>query len=359
MDTKNPDPSKPVWDCDQLDSPLPLELKAPYFDDVLDAWVLSRYADVMAAFHSPELYLVSPKRKKNPERPNEEARRRIRTETLEALSPHQLREWREKIALEAKQLANALPSNYATDLVSDFGRPLCLSLAAMATGVSSQDANHFQEVASPVLAAAAEPFDPALRAQADAANMELRKHFDIGPITLRDSGFVALAHTLPCLLANAWFALLQHPDEWSRLHHAPDLIAQATEELLRYAGLARILFREASADADLNGTKIRKGERLILRIFAANRDPERFSQPNQLDVTRTEAGHLTLGAGAHACAGAQLIRTAAIAITRPLIETFAAAKLDQPVEWLGGSGFRAPIALHVTLHKHKAEQPLK
>jgi cytochrome P450 len=274
---------------------------------------------------------------------------------LEALSPSQLREWREKIILEAKQLADVLPVEH-TDLISDFARPLCLSLAAMATGVSSQSASHFQEIATPVLAAAAEPFDPELRAHADAANVELRKHFDTGPITLRDSGFVALAHTLPCLLANAWLALLQHPNEWSRLHHNPDLIAQATEELLRYAGLARILFREAAEDADLNGTKVRKGERLILRIFAANRDPERFSQPNRLDVTRIEAGHLTLGAGAHACAGAQLIRTAAIAITRPLITIFAAAKLDQPVEWLGGAGFRAPIALHVTLHK--TEPPL-
>ena len=66
MDTANPAPLKPIWDCDQLDSSLPPELKAPYFDNALDAWVLSRYADVMAAFHSPELYLVSPKRKKIP-----------------------------------------------------------------------------------------------------------------------------------------------------------------------------------------------------------------------------------------------------------------------------------------------------
>jgi cytochrome P450 len=75
------------------------------------------------------------------------------------------------------------------------------------------------------------------------------------------------------------------------------LTEQAIEELLRYAGLARTLTRTATADIDLNGSFIRRGERIILRILAANRDPERFSQPHHVDVTRSDGGHFTLGAG--------------------------------------------------------------
>jgi cytochrome P450 len=142
---------------------------------------------------------------------------------------------------------------------------------------------------------------------------------------------------------------MQFPQEWSLLHREPGLMEQAIEELLRYAGLVRILSRTATANIDLNGASIRRGERIILRIIAANRDPERFSHPNHVDLARRNAGHLTLGAGPHACVAANLIRMAAIAITRPLVHRAASAKLSRPVDWQGGSGFRSPRFLWVHL----------
>jgi hypothetical protein len=156
---------------------------------------------------------------------------------------------------------------------------------------------------------------------------------------------------MPSLLGNAWFALVQHPLQWRLLHHQPDLTEQAIEELLRYAGLARVLFRTATADLDLNGFFIRKGERVILRIIAANRDPERFSEPHRVDVTRRDGGHFTLGAGSHSCVGAGLIRMAAITITQPLVQRFASATLALPVEWKGGSGFQSPSSLWVSFSR--------
>jgi cytochrome P450 len=87
----------------------------------------------------------------------------------------------------------------------------------------------------------------------------------------------------------------------------------------------------------------------VLRVFAANRDPERFSDPGRFDVMRRGTGQLALGAGSHACVGARLIRMAAVTITRPLLERFAWASLVEPVEWKGGSGFRTPASLPVRL----------
>jgi len=142
---------------------------------------------------------------------------------------------------------------------------------------------------------------------------------------------------------------MQYPREWSLLHRQPRLTDQAIEELLRYAGLVRILARTATADLGLNGAFIRKGERVILRIIAANRDPERFSHPNQVDIGRRDAGHLALGAGPHACVGANLIRMAAVAITLPLVQRFASAHPAGPVDWQGGSGFRSPKSLWACL----------
>jgi cytochrome P450 len=70
-----------------------------------------------------------------------------------------------------------------------------------------------------------------------------------------------------------------------------------------------------------------------------------------LDLGRRGAGQLTLGAGPHSCVGASLIRRAAVAVTRPLVESFAAAVLAGCVDWHGGSSFRSPRHLPVRLSR--------
>jgi hypothetical protein len=251
--------------------------------------------------------------------------------------------------LEVDALTNKLPQERAVDLLQEYGRPLCLLLAAMVTAISIDEARRLTPDAREVSAAAAEPGDPDLKARAKAANITLRRHFSTGPEMLRDSGFVALSQTTPCLLGNAWFALIQHQDQWRLLHDEPALIDQAVEELLRYAGLTRVLFRVATEDFDLNGLHLRKGTRLILRIIAGNRDGAHFEDPNRLDIARRGSGHLSLGMGPHACAGANLIRMAMKQITLPLVTRFQTAKIAEPVEWQGGWVFRSPKSLWVRL----------
>jgi len=355
MGARRDDPSIPAWSRDRLDSHAPPEIEAPYFDDILKAWVLSRHADVLAAFRASTLFPASADSKEASGTSDESARSKMRAETMEALSPAQLHAWREKLSPEAQALAGSLPIEEPVDLMDGYARPLCLSLAAMVTGISRGDAESFHERAQRISAAAAEPYDPALRDSAKSANAELRGCFHSGPAALRDSGFVALSQTMPCILGNAWFALMQYPQEWRLLHQQPGLMEQAIEELLRYAGLVRILLRTATAEVDLNGAFIRRGERIILRIVAANRDPERFSHPNKVDVARRDVGHLTLGAGPHACVAASLIRMAAIAITHPLVQEFALANPARPVDWQGGSGFRSPKSLWVCLTAAEGE----
>jgi cytochrome P450 len=349
MQARRDDPSIPAWSRDQLSSPSPPEIEAPYFDNILNAWVLSRNADILAAFRASSLSPASLNSENASELSDESARLKIRAETMEALSPAQLRAWREQMTPEVYALVDSLPIEQPLELMDQYARPLCLSLAAMVTGISRDDAEDLSEKAQRVSAAAAEPYDPVLHIDAKSASAELRERFHSGVALLRDSGFVALSQTMPCLLGNAWFALIQHPQQWRLLHQQPGLVEQAIEELLRYAGLVRTLSRTATADLDLNGTFIRKGERIILRIFAANRDPERFCRPNHLDITRRDGGHLTLGAGPHSCVGASLIRMAATMITYPLLQRFASANPVRPVDWQGGSGFRSPRSLWVCL----------
>jgi cytochrome P450 len=340
---------KPAWESDQLDSPRPPEIEPAYFDEALDAWVLSRHMDVLAAFHSSELAAIGPNNKGITAPPAEDSRLKMRTETMEALSPRQLRAWREKLEPEVDALVTSLPSEQPVDLIGEYARPVCLTLAAMVTCIPMQDAANLQDRAQEVSAASAEPYDAALRSRAKSASAELRECFHSGPEALRDSGFVALSQTMPSILGNAWFALSQHPEEWLSMHRQPDLTERGIEELLRYAGLPRLLLRRATSDVNLNGVLICKGERVMLRVIAANNDPERFPHPNQVDVRRQGVRHFTLGAGSHQCVGNGLIRMAAVTITRPLLKRFGRASLVQDVEWQGGSGFRAPRSLWVRL----------
>jgi cytochrome P450 len=349
MPARRDDPLIPAWSRDQLDSSCPPEIETPYFDKLLSAWVLSRHADILAAFRASSLCPSGPSPKEGSEPFDESLRLKMRAETMEALSPAQLRVWRAQLTREAQALAGNLPIEEPLDLMDRYAMPLCLSLAAMVTGISRYDAEGLCEMAQQVSATSAEPCDPALRVSARSANAALRSRVHAGPEALRDSGFVALSQTIPCLLGNAWFALIQHPQAWKLLHQHRGLTEQAIQELLRYAGLVRTLYRTATADTDLNGYFIRKGERVILRIIAANHDPDRFSCPNQLDVARRDGGHLTLGAGPHSCVAAGLVQMAAVSITAPLLQRFALANPARPIEWRGGSGFRSPRSLWVCL----------
>jgi cytochrome P450 len=354
MHARRDDPSIPAWSGDRLDSPSPPEIEAPYFDTDLGAWVLSRYEDVLAALRASSLAPVGPRSKNDWEPPDKSDSLKMRSEVMDALPPAQLRTWRGQIDAEAQSLAASLPVREPVELMNEYARPLCLSLAAMVTGISRCAAESLCEHAQKVSAAAAEPYDPDLRDPAKSASSCLRSHFHSGPEALRDSGFVAISQTMPCVLGNAWFALMHHPQQWALLHRQPGLVEQAIEELLRRAGLVRILARRAMEDIVLNGVSIRKGERIILRIVAADRDPDRFSCPDEVDLVRPEVGHLALGAGTHACVGASLIRMAAAAVTHPLVHRFASMTLVGSVEWQGGSVFRFPKSLRVSLKTAEA-----
>jgi len=349
--------SQPAWSSDHPASTSQMEIQPPYFDEKLGAWVLSRHADLMAAFRAPELILAGANPKKKTVMPDEDSRLHMRTEAQKVLSTGQLREWGKQLGAVASDLAASLPASpnisdlrgRPVDLFGEFAKPLCLTLAVMVTGADPTDAARLEKIARHISEAAADPYDPAVRSRSAEATPKLKGCFHAASEALRDPGFVALSNTLPCLLANVWYALVRNPQEWGRLHQHLNLTERAVEELLRYAGLTRLLFRRAVADVELNGTQIRKGDHLILRIIAANRDPERFPHPDHVDIGRRETGQLSLGAGLHSCVGANLIRMAAITLTRPLVERFASALLTEPVEWHGGAVFRSPVALRVLL----------
>jgi cytochrome P450 len=114
--------------------------------------------------------------------------------------------------------------------------------------------------------------------------------------------------TLIDQLCNAVHALLVHSGQLERLRSDPALIGSAIEEALRYDPSVSFVHRVAAADLELGGVAIREGDRVLLCLAAANRDPEAFADPDAFDIGRAGARHLSFGAGPHACAGSGLAR---------------------------------------------------
>jgi cytochrome P450 len=339
--------SSPIHrEFDPLQDPEPREA---YFDIALEAWVLSKYDDVIAAFRSDALRPVSARPTPSAVTADDELRLTIRAETMAALSSTELEKWRDETAQFADRLLSDLASKQEIDLVGDYARPLCEYLAMVITRPVCTDMQILLQMASQISAAAAEPFDLALAAEGEQCERELKKYFTSGPQLLRDSGFVAVSQGLPCLLSRCWLALLQHPTEWTRLRDNPLLMRTAVEELYRYAGLTQTLFRSALADVIINGIQIREGERLMLRIDAANRDSARFVAPDSLDVSIAREKHLTLGLAKHACVAGPLLRMVLVTSTDILVQRFRSASLIGQIDWRGGSGFRFPTAINVLI----------
>jgi cytochrome P450 family 142 subfamily A polypeptide 1 len=115
------------------------------------------------------------------------------------------------------------------------------------------------------------------------------------------------AETTRTVIARTILNLIAHPDQWAALRGGADLTV-ATEEFIRYVTPIHNMCRIATADTEVAGTEVLKGQQLVLMYGAANRDPAHFADPESFDVTRQPNNHIAFGFGTHFCLGAALAR---------------------------------------------------
>jgi cytochrome P450 len=153
------------------------------------------------------------------------------------------------------------------------------------------------------------------------------------------------------LIGNGLLALLRHPDQWELLRGAPELLPDAVEELLRYDPPVQFTNRVAAVDLEFGGHPFRKGDRVMLLIAAANRDPAQFPEPDRLDVRRKELRHQSFGMGPHYCVGAALGRMEAQETFAALLRRFPRMQVAPGTlpEWADNVGFRGLQSLPVVL----------
>lgn len=151
------------------------------------------------------------------------------------------------------------------------------------------------------------------------------------------------------LIGNGLLTLLHRPSEMDRLRSDPALIPSAVEELLRFESPSQHTARLAPDDVELGGRSIRKRQAVIAVMGAGNRDPERFPDPDRLDLARKDNRHLAFGWAAHFCFGAALARLEGQIAFATILRRMPELKLDAaaPLVWRHNLGLRGLTALRV------------
>lgn len=374
----------------------PLQPRNAHFDRAQNAWVLSRYADVLAALREPRLCQVGPRAESGSGFCDKRKQSQKRAEARATLTHSKLAEWRGRIELLTHSMIGQLPEDRSIDLVHEFIWPWSLAVTLIINGLDAIHSHRLADLAYYLPGGEADCHNAVLRSRAAAALAELRwslpkrvgvtqicklafrvlfrlVHCSIATVSfalpkrvanaqfekrdrkraipLGKSVFLGTSQTIPLFLANAWLALLRHPAELARLRAEPDLIPRAIEELLRYAGVVHTLYRQATANVDLAGVRILENERVILKVASANRDPAQFPEPDRLDVTRRVTGQVALGAGPHSCVGASLVRMAAGIATSGFVAELAVAETGGPVEWYRNRTVCSPASVPVRLQR--------
>ncbi|KZF07696.1 monooxygenase [Rhodococcus sp. EPR-279] len=110
----------------------------------------------------------------------------------------------------------------------------------------------------------------------------------------------------------------RHPEQWQAIRQNPDLIPNAVNEVVRYESPIRAFSRKAVRDADIGGSRIPAGARVLVIYASANRDQREWDNPDAFDITRDAARQLGFGSGTHGCAGQGLARLEAQTMLRVL-----------------------------------------
>ncbi|MEG5135851.1 MULTISPECIES: cytochrome P450 [unclassified Microcoleus] len=161
--------------------------------------------------------------------------------------------------------------------------------------------------------------------------------------------FLTASETTVNAIGNGMLALLRNPQQLRLLKENPELISTASEEILRYDSPLQMAVRIAGEDIEVGGKTIRQGDKIILCLGAANRDPEQFVDPDRFDITRTNNNHLAFSDGVRYCLGAALARVEIQVAIQTLVQKLHHIQLAaEQIEWRKILVLRSLKALPVT-----------
>lgn len=391
-----------LLDPEVLANPYPLYAKLRsedpvHWDPFLHAWVVTRYDDVVQVLHkfqadrtptpelleamgAPELSEIATVMVRQMLFMDAAAHTRIRQLASYAFTPNRIKALRDHIQSIAERLiANVDRKGF--DMIADFGVPLPAIVTAEMLGVPAEDYpqlkdwsftfsemlgnfQHNPDRSDAVLAALRgmiEYFRNAIVQQKENPREGLVRSFMLAEHEgdrFSEEEIVANCiltmvgglETTTNLIGNGVLTLLRQPELMQQLRDDPSLIPGAVEELLRFESPSQHTARLAPTDVMLGGKLIKQRQAVIAVMAAANRDPERFPEPDRVDFARTPNRHVAFGWGAHFCFGAALARMEGQIAFELISQRLPNLRLADgaELEWRDNLGLRGLKELRVT-----------
>lgn len=378
-------------------------------DERLDAWLLTRYDDVVRALGDARLFssdrtdpfldhLDADDRQSFA--PFARIRRRILTFTdppahdvgrdlaTNALSARLVAAMEPYVHRVVNEVLDRVVAECVMDVVEELGRRLPVTVNARAVGVPDADCERVKRWTSAFaagLSGAGASVPAATLARAQDALGALRDYVaslatrrrtrprndlvsrlvaraDLTGADPEDVYATCIAllfaglETSANVVGNGVLALLRHPGEIERLRRADGAAARvAVDELLRYDSPLQMLGRVVTADVSMRGRQLRAGDKVLLVVGAANRDPAEFRSPDRLDLARRPNRHLAFAHGIHYCPGAALARREAEIAFTTLVRRVELVGLEtDAVTWHANLSFRGPASLPVRVRPRAA-----
>ena len=393
-----------LLDPEVLANPYPLyrqlrETDPVHWDPYLHAWIVTRYEDVITVLHrysadrtptpeyfealgAPEVAPIAKVMRRQMLFMDAPSHTRLRKLAGAAFTPARVRVLHDQIQKIADKLIDTIiaRNDGQMEMLADFAEPLPAIVTAQMLGVPEEDhvqlknwsvtfaemLGNFQHNPDrlPAVLKAVEGltayFHQAIETQRTHPREGLIHAFMIAEVDgdrLTDEEIVANCivtmvgglETTTNLISNGMLSLVRNPDQLAKLRTEPGIMVSAVEELLRYESPSQHTARLAPEDTMLGGKQIKKRQAVIAVMAAGNRDPERFADPDRLDLTRPDNRHLAFGWAAHFCFGAPLARLEGQISFDTLLRRFPVLKLvDQPFIWRENLGLRGLKSLKLS-----------
>ncbi|MFM9368698.1 cytochrome P450 [Streptomyces sp. Da 82-17] len=383
-----PDPLEPSPEYAKLRSAEPV---APLtLPDGHRAWVVTRHEDVRtvladprfskAALTEPDAPRLLPiaKGSKSIFTMDPPEHTRLRKLVTKAFTVRRIDRLRPEVAEVGARLLDTMAAEGSPgDLIRHLAQPLPITVICKLLGVPYEDHERFRVWTDVMLSVSAHSHETVMEARVSlnaylteliaAKRKEPADDLLTVLIEAREEGdrlseeeLLAFGHTLLVAgyhattgeITGALITLLRKPELWEQLRADRSLVPGAVEELLRFslAGGGAGAMRIATEDLELGGARIRKGDAVLPAITSANRDPDAFDRPEEVDLTREHNPHLTFGHGLHHCLGAQLGRIELQVALEEMLDRFPGLRLAVPVDelvWVRGMAFKRPETLPV------------
>ncbi len=329
-----------------------LQQHAPvYWDAASDAWVVSRYRDVVHVSKRSDVFSAEPSILPNRDMQisiacmDNPRHQRLRKLINKGFTPRMVGKLEPKARAILTECLDAIADKGSCDLVRDVAVPLPMVIIAEMMGIPREHYERFYQWSDELITSTTASVDDAdaltraatayveygaylqgifekvrreprddlvsilVSAQADGALAEDEEAMENDELVMfMTLLLVAGNETTRNAISGGMEALIRNPEQRQRLLDEPGLMGQAVEEVLRYVSPIVCFRRTAMRDTEIRGQRIEAGQKVIMLYQAANRDPEVFERPDEFDVTRSPNPHLAFGIGNHFCLGANLAR---------------------------------------------------